>query len=143
MVSTVMGSGTKQLFSGECPLDTFHGHFLTRYHHGHFQALLFHHLAQMRELQRSLSQSECRTLSKLRNLLSVFLGKRSMTGNDFRGDGWQETRMRKLEHSGCGGYQSRSWPRPRQLPHSPRKQRPGRTCNHLTVGFSSLKITWG
>lgn len=138
-----MGFGTNQLFSEECLLDTFHGRFLTRYHCGHFQVLLLHHLAQMRKLQCSLSQSECRNLFKLRNLLSIFLGKRSMTGNDFRGDGWQETRMRKPEHSGCGGYESRSWPRPQQLPHNPRKQRPGRICNHLTVGFSSLKITQG
>lgn len=27
--------------------------------------------------------------------LSIFLGKRSVTGNDFREDGWQDTRMRK------------------------------------------------
>lgn len=35
--------------------------------------------------------------------LSMFLGKRSMTGNDFREDGWQDTEMRKLRILGVVG----------------------------------------
>ena len=36
--------------------------------------------------------------------MSILLGKRAMTSNDFREDGWQKTKMRKLEHwRGMGG----------------------------------------
>lgn len=35
--------------------------------------------------------------------LSLFLGKRSMTGNDLRDGGWHDTRMRKLRVLGEAG----------------------------------------
>ena len=59
-----------------------------------------------------------------------------MTGNDLGEDGWHETKMRKSKHSGCGGCRSCSQP----ARINPRRQRPGRMCDYLRVGFS-LKIT--
>lgn len=57
-----------------------------------------------------------------------------MTGNDLRGDGWQETRMRKPEHSGCGGYESRSWPAS-AAPTQPQKAGARKDMQSLDGGF--------
>jgi len=63
-----------------------------------------------------------------------------MTSNDFREDGWQKTKMRKLEHwRGTGGRGGGLRSRSRLALINPRGQGPGRTGGHLKVGFS-LKI---
>lgn len=56
-------------------------------------------------------------------------------GNDLREDGWQEPKMRKRNSRDVVDATTASQPG-----LGPRRQRPGRKCDYLRVGFS-LKIT--
>lgn len=127
-----MSSGAHQLFS-ETVSPTSHRHFVTWCCQGHFPT-------QPKQGNELLCKSKCGNCFKFRDLSSILLGKRSMTGNDFREDGWQKTKMRKPEHwrgPGGRGCEFRSCSRLASI--NPRGQGPGRTGGHLRVGFS-LKI---
>lgn len=60
--------------------------------------------------------------------LSIFLGKRSMTGSNFREQGWQDTKMRKPGTVGVVGGS-----------HAPSQQGP----NARGRGQEGYAITWG
>lgn len=82
----------------------------------------------------SCVKANVEVVSKFRDLLSILLGKRSMTSNDFREDGWQ----RPNEEAGALKGWGRGWVQVTLLLAliNPRGQGPGRTGGHLKVGFS-------